>query len=70
MTVKPSVPVEVVEWLKTGSQTKTWIYADFEGFFREQGWCCQTGLNCRPLHYQWRGRDLKMPYPGNHLIEF
>src|SRR6185437_2922063 len=22
------------------------------------GWCCQTGLNCRPLHYQWSALPL------------
>ena len=21
-------------------------------------WCCQTGLNCRPLHYQWSALPL------------
>ena len=25
---------------------------------RCENWCCQTGLNCRPLHYQWRGCNL------------
>jgi hypothetical protein len=43
---------------ETGSQPKTWIYADFRGLFRENGWCCQTGLNCRPLHYQWSALPL------------
>ena len=23
-----------------------------------RGWCCQTGLNCRPLHYQWSALPL------------
>jgi hypothetical protein len=27
--------------------------------FQGRGWCCQTGLNCRPLHYQWRGHKLE-----------
>ena len=25
---------------------------------KESGWCCQTGLNCRPLHYQWSALPL------------
>jgi hypothetical protein len=25
---------------------------------RCEGWCCQTGLNCRPLHYQWSALPL------------
>lgn len=24
----------------------------------QQDWCCQTGLNCRPLHYQWSALPL------------
>lgn len=24
----------------------------------EMKWCCQTGLNCRPLHYQWSALPL------------
>jgi hypothetical protein len=39
---------------------------------RKQGfgwgeWCCQTGLNCRPLHYQWSALPLSygsMPGSG------
>ena len=27
-------------------------------FLRGNGWCCQTGLNCRPLHYQWSALPL------------
>jgi hypothetical protein len=23
-----------------------------------KSWCCQTGLNCRPLHYQWSALPL------------
>src|SRR5947207_11739107 len=23
-----------------------------------EDWCCQTGLNCRPLHYQWSALPL------------
>ena len=26
--------------------------------FQEKRWCCQTGLNCRPLHYQWSALPL------------
>src|ERR1700744_2897396 len=29
-----------------------------EGYFKEGKWCCQTGLNCRPLHYQWSALPL------------
>jgi hypothetical protein len=25
---------------------------------RVEEWCCQTGLNCRPLHYQWSALPL------------
>ena len=25
---------------------------------RAKEWCCQTGLNCRPLHYQWSALPL------------
>jgi hypothetical protein len=28
------------------------------GNFVRKGWCCQTGLNCRPLHYQWSALPL------------
>jgi hypothetical protein len=34
---------------------------------REKNWCCQTGLNCRPLHYQWSALPLSygsMPVSG------
>ena len=24
----------------------------------KKSWCCQTGLNCRPLHYQWSALPL------------
>lgn len=26
--------------------------------FWKMEWCCQTGLNCRPLHYQWSALPL------------
>jgi hypothetical protein len=26
--------------------------------FQREKWCCQTGLNCRPLHYQWSALPL------------
>ena len=26
--------------------------------FANREWCCQTGLNCRPLHYQWSALPL------------
>jgi hypothetical protein len=26
--------------------------------YQGDGWCCQTGLNCRPLHYQWSALPL------------
>jgi hypothetical protein len=38
------------------------------GFMNRNGWCCQTGLNCRPLHYQWSALPLSygsMPRRGN-----
>lgn len=25
---------------------------------QQMKWCCQTGLNCRPLHYQWSALPL------------
>jgi hypothetical protein len=28
-------------------------------------WCCQTGLNCRPLHYQWSALPLSYGSIGN-----
>ena len=28
------------------------------GGFKEGEWCCETGLNCRPLHYQWSALPL------------
>src|ERR1700736_1153565 len=60
-----SVPAEIAE---TGNQTKTWIYTDLIGVSQEDGWCCQTGLNCRPLHYQWSALPLSygsVPGDGN-----
>jgi hypothetical protein len=50
-----------------GKQTKSSIFADFIGVSREKDWCCQTGLNCRPLHYQWSALPLSygsMPDAG------
>ena len=32
------------------------IAASCDGWTEE--WCCQTGLNCRPLHYQWSALPL------------
>jgi hypothetical protein len=35
---------------------------------KRKNWCCQTGLNCRPLHYQWSALPLSygsMPGIGN-----
>ena len=37
------------------------------GVAEGEGWCCQTGLNCRPLHYQWSALPLSygsMPGSG------
>src|ERR1700731_5403281 len=48
----------MAEMAETGDQTKTLIYADFKGLSRPNEWCCQTGLNCRPLHYQWSALPL------------
>src|SRR5215212_8768732 len=34
---------------------------------QDENWCCQTGLNCRPLHYQWSALPLSygsMPGTG------
>ena len=37
--------------------------------FQRKGWCCQTGLNCRPLHYQWSALPLSYgSMPGNCRI--
>src|SRR3984893_19224347 len=70
-TLSWSVPAEIAEMAETGSQTKTWIYADFIGLSREKDWCCQTGLNCRPLHYQWSALPLSygsMPGSGESAL--
>ena len=32
-------------------------------YFKKMKWCCQTGLNCRPLHYQWSA--LPLSYGSN-----
>ena len=35
--------------------------------YQRENWCCQTGLNCRPLHYQWSALPLSygsMPGSG------
>ena len=33
------------------------------------GWCCRTGLNCRPLHYQWSALPLSYgSMPGTRGI--
>src|ERR1700729_1803896 len=34
-----------------------WIGRGSEGGTARK-WCCQTGLNCRPLHYQWSALPL------------
>jgi hypothetical protein len=41
-----------------GAEAKQGSAADFEEVSRENEWCCQTGLNCRPLHYQWSALPL------------
>jgi hypothetical protein len=56
--------------VETGDQTKMLNYADFSGLLRRKSWCCQTGLNCRPLHYQWSARALEIPCTDNHLSGF
>src|SRR6202023_197191 len=53
-----SVPAEIAEMAETDDQAKTSNYADFTGLLRGKNWCCQTGLNCRPLHYQWSALPL------------
>jgi hypothetical protein len=64
-----SVPAELAEMAETGGRAKTRVYADFKGLSREDGWCCQTGLNCRPLHYQWSALPLSYgSVPGNYGI--
>lgn len=48
------------------------ILADLLRAFRGDGWCCQTGLNCRPLHYQWSALPLSygsMPGPEENRPE-
>jgi len=32
-----------------------------------KNWCCQTGLNCRPLHYQWRSLVSRISRNNKHL---
>src|SRR3954453_23605094 len=35
----------------------------------DKEWCCQTGLNCRPLHYQWSALPLSYgSMPGSQGI--
>jgi hypothetical protein len=44
------------------------LCADFRGLLREKDWCCQTGLNCRPLHYQWSALPLSYgSMPGTRI---
>lgn len=62
-----SVPAEIAEMAETDDKAKTSNYADFTGLLRWNEWCCQTGLNCRPLHYQWSALPLSygsMPGSG------
>src|ERR1700682_436298 len=62
-----SVPAEIAEMAETDDKAKTSNYADFTGLLRGKRWCCQTGLNCRPLHYQWSALPLSygsMPGSG------
>jgi hypothetical protein len=57
-TLSWSVLVDIAEMAETDDRTKFPICAGFTGLLRENGWCCQTGLNCRPLHYQWSALPL------------
>src|SRR6202171_4607379 len=62
-----SVTAEIAEMAETDDRAKTSNYADCTGLLREKRWCCQTGLNCRPLHYQWSALPLSygsMPGSG------
>src|SRR5947207_13596474 len=34
-----------------------------------EDWCCQTGLNCRPLHYQWSALPLSYGSMPEDLTE-
>jgi hypothetical protein len=61
---------QMSQMVQTGDQTKMGIYADFTVLLQENEWCCQTGLNCRPLHYQWRGWVLEISRRLNHLSDF
>jgi hypothetical protein len=45
------------------------IHDNFTGISPRKDWCCQTGLNCRPLHYQWSARGLEISRPASHLVE-
>ena len=53
-----SVPAEMADMAETDDSAEILIYADFTVLSRRNGWCCQTGLNCRPLHYQWSALPL------------
>jgi hypothetical protein len=62
-----SVLAEIADMAELADVAKVSKSADFTGALRESGWCCQTGLNCRPLHYQWSARVLKTSRTVNHL---
>jgi hypothetical protein len=44
--------------VESDDDVKTPNYTDFTVLLRGNDWCCQTGLNCRPLHYQWSALPL------------
>lgn len=42
------------------------VAGDCLGALSEEKWCCQTGLNCRPLHYQWSALPLSYGSKPKH----
>jgi hypothetical protein len=53
-----SVLAEIANMVEPADLAEISKSVDFTGALRGNEWCCQTGLNCRPLHYQWSALPL------------
>ena len=53
-----SVPININIDTRRAPADGGWVLLDRRSRFQRNEWCCQTGLNCRPLHYQWSALPL------------
>ena len=65
-SLAPGLPCALHErWAKTEAKLGRFLPRECQSVsaLEDEEWCCQTGLNCRPLHYQWSA--LPLSYGSN-----